>query len=132
VLSITIETDNDNIRRQFTPSCATIERRFAIARAAVTHGILTQITASPALPHDPERFAGLIARSCHRVIVDDFFNGDGAKGVRSRRRSVPETLARGGYPQWFGPDTTRALVAALQLRMGNERVGYSREGFNRV
>lgn len=130
VLNVTIETDNDEVRRRLTPSCATIERRLAVVRAATAQGLFTQITVSPALPHDPERFAGLIADSCRRVIIDDFFNGDGAQGARSRRRGVPETLARHGYPGWFGPETTRALYTALVQRMGEERIGYSRVGFN--
>ena len=132
VLNMTIETDDDAVRRKLTPSCATIERRLAVARAATARGIFTQITVSPALPHNPERFAELITASCRRVIVDDFFNGDGAKGARSRRRGVPEVLARHGYPDWFGPETTEKLVAVLIDRMGEGRVSYSREGFNRA
>ncbi len=132
VLNMTIETDDDAVRRILTPSCATIERRLAVARAATERGIFTQITVSPALPHHPERFAELITASCRRVIVDDFFNGDGAKGARSRRRGVPQVLARHGYPDWFGPDTTHRLVTALIERMGEDRVRYSREGFNRA
>jgi DNA repair photolyase len=132
VLNVTIETDDDELRRRLTPSCATIERRFAVVRAATARGIFTQITVSPALPHDPERFAELIVGSCRRVILDDFVNGDGAQGARSRRRGVPETLARNGYPQWFGPETTRSLYAALVRRIGEERVGYSRVGFNQT
>ena len=131
VLNITIETDDDTVRRKLTPSCATVERRLAVARAATRHGIFTQISISPALPHNPERLADLVAGSCHRVIVDDFFHGDGAKGARSRRRGVPEVLSRHGYPDWFGPETTRELVAALIERMGEDNVGYSRQGFNR-
>ena len=131
VLNLTIETDDDSVRRKLTPGCATVERRLAVARAATARGIFTQISVSPALPHNPERFAGLIADACRRVIVDDFFHGDGARGARSRRRGVPERLARHGYPGWFGPDTTRRLMAALIERMGEERVGYSRAGFNR-
>lgn len=132
VLNLTIETDDDAVRRKLTPSCATIERRLAVARAATERGIFTQISVSPALPHHPERFADLISASCRRVIVDDFFNGDGAKGARSRRRGVPEVLAWHGYPGWFGPETTYRLVTALLERMGADRVGYSREGFNRA
>lgn len=130
-LNMTIETDDDEVRRKLTPSCPTVERRLAVARAATARGIFTQLTVSPALPHNPERFADLIAGSCRRVIIDDFFNGDGAHGSRSRRRGVPQVLARHGYPGWFGPETTRQLHAALVRRMGEERVGYSREGFNR-
>jgi len=132
VLNVTVETDDDEVRRRLTPSCATIERRLAVVRAATARGIFTQVTVSPALFHNPERFAELIADSCHRVIVDDFVNGDGAQGARSRRRGVPEILARHGYPGWFGPETTRSLSAALVRRMGKERVGYSRVGFNRT
>src|SRR5262249_27480003 len=50
VLNMTIETDNDEIRRRLPPSCATIERRLAVVRAATARGIFTQITVSPALP----------------------------------------------------------------------------------
>lgn len=131
VLNMTIETDNDRVRRLLTPSCPTVERRFHIVQAAVQRGIPTQITVSPVLPHHPERFADLLAASsCQRVIVDSLIDGDGAQGTRSQKRGAPELLARYGWADWFGRERALSLYRALVQRMGEDRVGYSKIGFN--
>ena len=63
-LSMTVETDDDEVRRALTPTCPSIERRFAAMRRARSLGVAVQAAVSPVLPHDRERFAGLIAGRC--------------------------------------------------------------------
>ena len=54
-LSMTVETDDDEVRRALTPTCPGIERRFAAMRRARERGIAVQAAVSPVLPHHPER-----------------------------------------------------------------------------
>jgi len=53
-LSMTVETDDDEVRRALTPACPSIDRRFATLRAARAAGVQVQVTVSPALPHHRE------------------------------------------------------------------------------
>ena len=128
-LSMTVETDDDAVRRALTPTCPGIERRFAAMRRARERGIAVQAAVSPVLPHDLERFAGLIVEAADRAVVDTF-TGDGATGQRTARRPLPARFADLGYGDWRDERAARALHEELRQRLGEDRVGWSVEGFN--
>jgi DNA repair photolyase len=130
-LSMTVETDNDGVRRALTPTCPAIGRRLQTMRRARAMGIKVQAAVSPTLPHDHAQFANLLAESADRVIVDTFF-GDGSKGKRTSRRPLPRRFAELGYGDWQDIEAARALFGELSLKMGEEHVGWSQEGFNRL
>ena len=128
-LSMTVETDDDEVRRALTPTCPSIERRFAAMRRARALGIAVQAAVSPVLPHHRERLAGLIAEAADRAVVDTF-TGDGATGQRTARRPLPARFAELGYGDWRDERAARALHEELRQRLGEDRVGWSVEGFN--
>lgn len=130
-LSMTVETDDDHVRRALTPTCPSIERRLATMRRARASGVRVQAAVSPTMPHDPARFAGLIEAAADRVVVDTFC-GDGAGGRRTARRSLPRRFAELGYGNWRDASSAAALHARLRAQMGADRVGWSRDGFNAV
>jgi DNA repair photolyase len=128
-LSMTVETDDDSVRRALTPVCPSVDRRLATMRRARDAGIKVQAAVSPVLPHDGERFAGLLADAADRVVVDTFF-GDGAGGRRTSRRPLPERFAELGLGDWRDVSAARRLHALLVDRMPPGSVGWSQEGFN--
>jgi DNA repair photolyase len=128
-LSMTVETDDDGVRRALTPTCPSIERRFTTMRLARERGVHVQAAVSPALPHDHDRFAALLAASADRVIVDTFF-GDGSGGKRTGRRPLPHRYAELGFDDWRDTSSAERLHQTLLEQMGRERVGWSRDGFN--
>lgn len=128
-LSMTVETDDDGVRRALTPICPSIERRLTSMRRARDRGIKVQAAVSPTLPHDRERFARLLSEAADRVIVDTFF-GDGAGGSRTRRRPLPRRFAALGLGDWRDIGAAQALHERLGEVMGAERVGWSQDGFN--
>jgi DNA repair photolyase len=132
VVSLTIETDDETVRRALTPTSAAIARRFATVRRLRAAGIFTQIAIAPMMPNHAERFAALVAEAADRVIVDTYFAGDGAHGRRSRALRIGELYRRLGYEGWFAPGAESALLAALRARFGEDRVLFSGDGFNAV
>jgi DNA repair photolyase len=128
-LSMTVETDDDGVRRALTPTCPSIERRLRTMRLAREQGIRVQAAVSPTLPHDRERFAGLLPEAADRVIVDTFF-GDGSGGKRTGRRPLPARFRDAGYGDWRDIAAAERLYETLLERMGGERVGWSQDGFN--
>lgn len=128
-LSMTVETDDDAVRRSLTPTCPSIERRLGVMRRARDVGIRVQAAVSPTFPHDPPRFAELLVGAAYRVIVDTFF-GDGSGGKRTGRRPLPQRFAQLGYGNWRDISRARLLFDALTERIGPDRVGWSQEGFN--
>jgi DNA repair photolyase len=132
IASLTIETDDDNVRRALTPTSPSIARRLTMARRLRQAGIFTQIAIAPMMPNHPERFAAIIDEVADRVIVDTYFEGDGSKGRRSRALKIGELYERLGYEGWFQPGAERPLLDAMRARLGRDRVLFSRDGFNAV
>jgi len=132
IASITLETDDESVRRAITPTSPSVERRLATCARLRDAGVFVQIAIAPMMPNHPERFAELVNAAADRVIVDTYFHGDGSGGRRSRALGMAEFYARLGYARWFQPGVERDLIAALKARMGADRVLFSREGFAAV
>lgn len=128
-LSMTVETDDDGVRRTLTPTCPSVERRFDAMQRARESGIRVQAAVSPTLPHRAARFVDRLAEVADRVVVDTFF-GDGAAGKRTSRRPLPALFRKLGYGDWRDSSAAERLYALLGERLGAERVGWSRQGFN--
>ncbi len=132
IASITVETDDEGVRRAFTPTSPSIARRLASARRLRAAGVFVQLAVAPMLPNDPERFAELIDGATDRVVIDTYFDGDGAGGRRSRALGMDGLYERLGYAGWFRPGAEGALMAAMRARLGSERVLFSRAGFSAI
>ncbi len=130
-LSMTVETDDDGVRKALTPTCPSIERRVDAMRLARARGIRVQAAISPVLPHDPLRFAELLSGAVDRVVVDTFVAGDGASGQRSGRRPLARRFSELGWGDWWDETDARRLVDVLRDQLGPDvEVSWSREGFN--
>jgi len=132
IASITVETDDDKVRRALTPTSPPIARRIATVRRLREAGVFTQIAISPMLPNNPERFAEMADEAAARVIVDTFFEGDGSRGRRTCALGIGGLYERLGYAEWFRPGAEQELIAALRSRLGKGRVLFSRDGFGAV
>ncbi len=132
IVSLTIETDDDSVRRMLTPTSPSVARRILTARRLRAAGIFTQIAIAPMLPNRAERFADLLDSIADRVIVDTYFDGDGANGRRSRALEIGALYERSGFEGWFRPGAENDLMRALHARLGVGRVLFSREGFNAI
>jgi DNA repair photolyase len=132
MVSITLETDDDSVRRAITPTSPSVERRLRTARLMRHEGIPVQLAISPMLPNDAARFAILADDAADRVIVDSYFAGDGSGGRRTRALGIGALYDRLGYEGWFRPGAEQQLLDAMRARLGEHRVLYSRDGFSAV
>jgi DNA repair photolyase len=132
IASITVETDDEMVRRAFTPTSPSIARRLDCARRLREAGIFTQIAIAPMLPNNGSNFAAIIDKVANRVIVDTYFAGDGSGGRRSRWLGMAEMYERLGYREWFRPGAEQELIATMRSRLGWDRVLFSRDGFNAI
>jgi DNA repair photolyase len=125
---MTICTDDESVRRALEPNAPGTKRRLealAVLRAA---GIRTQAAVAPLLPCDPARLAELLDPVVERVVVDDFFRGDGANGRRSQ--AALALLRAMGFGRWAEPGYAEETIAQLRRLLGTERVLLSKEGFS--
>lgn len=130
IVSLTLETDDDQVRRQLTPTSPSVARRVAAAKRLRGAGVFVQLAIAPMMPNCAPRFAELAASCADRVIIDTYIDGDGSGGKRSRALGIPQLYARLGYDGWFGKGAENELAAAMKSRLGSERVLFSRAGFN--
>lgn len=132
IVSLTLETDDDAVRRRLTPTSPSVARRLLTAGRLRQAGIFVQLAIAPMMPNDAKRFAELAATSADRVIIDTYLDGDGSGGRRSRALGILQLYQRLGYGGWFEKGAENALIEAMKARLGAERVLLSRDGFNAV
>lgn len=130
IVSLTLETDDDQVRRRLTPTSPSVARRVAAAKRLRGAGVFVQLAIAPMMPNCAPRFAELAASCADRVIIDTYIDGDGSGGKRSRALGIPQLYARLGYDGWFEKGAENELAAAMKSRLGSERVLFSRAGFN--
>lgn len=128
VVSMTVTTDDDAVRRLLEPDSPSVAQRLRALAALRAAGVPTQAAVAPLLPCDPARLARRLAPVVDRVIVDDFFRGDGAGG----RRSVAAVarLRAAGFRDWTAPGYARDATAVLRAGLGAERLVESPAGWN--
>jgi DNA repair photolyase len=130
-LSMTIETDDDAVRKRLTPLCPSIRARAEAVRQAKACGIRVQIAVSPLLPCDEARFTAMLRElDPDFVVVDTLVLGDGAHGKRSEALGCDEVLRRYGYAEWTQRDRHVRLLTMLRTQWHAHRVGLSKQGFN--
>ncbi|MDP7239419.1 MAG: radical SAM protein, partial [Candidatus Latescibacteria bacterium] len=123
VLSMTLETNDDLARRRLTPCVPSVSHRLKTLEAAMATGLTVQVAVSPMLPNNPIAFADLLQDRCHRVILDTYFDGDGAGGKRTERLGIRRLYAQYGYEPWYAPDAHHPLLNTLKEVMGADRIG---------
>ena len=127
-VSLTVTTADESVRRRFEPDSPSTARRIATLAALRSAGLRVQAAISPLLPGDPERLAEQLDPVVDRVVVDDYFRGDGAGGRRSQ--AVLNTLREQGFGRWAEPGYAAEATAVLRRVLGPERVAESEGGFN--
>ncbi len=128
-VSLTVETDDEKVRRLLTPTSPPVSGRLRALARLRRAGVPTQAAVSPVLPMNPDRLARLLAEAADRVVLDTFHLGDGSGGKRSRLLGMPRRLEAAGYEGWFDPDLHLRLIPIFVGILGPGRVGLGAAGF---
>ncbi|MXX80187.1 MAG: radical SAM protein [Chloroflexi bacterium] len=95
-ITLSITTDDDEVRKRFEPQCAGIDRRFAAVRELSEAGFRTRINVAPLLPlADPQSFAERILETgVSRVHINTFHEASGpfASGTRQPALAIADEL----------------------------------------
>jgi len=133
IASITLETDDDEVRRKLTPTSPSVARRLDTAAKLRASGVFVQLAISPMMPNHARHFAEIAESAADRVIIDTYIDGDGSGGRRSRQLRIPQLYRSLGYDdRWFERGAEQELLEAMRARLGAERVLFSRDGFSAV
>jgi len=103
LVSMTIETDRDDIRQIFAPYSPGIKLRLNALKEVHEAGISTQASISPVLPFTPE-FPRVLEGIVDHIWIDTLSIGDGAMGKRSDRLGMPRLFKEHGLTKWYRKD----------------------------
>lgn len=103
LVSMTVETDREDMKRLFAPSAPGIGLRLKALKQLHDAGITTQASISPVLPFTPE-FPKLLVDIVDRIWIDTLTIGDGAMGKRSERLGMSQLFEEHALTQWYQRD----------------------------
>lgn len=125
--SITLTTLDERVRRALEPDSAAARLRLDAMASLRAAGVRVQAALAPLLPGDVAALADALDPVVDRVVVDDFFRGDGAGGRRST--AALARLRAMGHADWAEPGYSDHAIELLRTRLGAERVLVSQAGF---
>ncbi|CAM3521476.1 SPL family radical SAM protein [Marinicrinis lubricantis] len=127
-VSITVETDLEDVRKRFTPEAPPIPARLRVLKELTNAGIPTQAAVSPLLPSSdffPAKLAGVTGR----VVIDDYYMGDGAQGRRTKKLHMEQYYTEEELDRWFHPEAYLRFRESCLKHFSAENVKISQEGF---
>jgi len=103
LVSITIETDREDIKQIFAPLAPGIKLRLKALKEVHDSGISTQASISPVLPFTPD-FPKILDGIVDHIWIDTLSIGDGSMGKRSERLGMPQLFQEHELSQWYQKD----------------------------
>ncbi|MGF9891245.1 radical SAM protein [Priestia megaterium] len=113
IVSMSIETDLDKIRKVFTPAAPPIPARLNALKKLTEAGIPTRASVSPMLPLS-KHIAKNLKAVTNRVALDDFFMGDGDRGRRTERMGIRKIYEQLNLMQWYEPGAYKKVLSLLK------------------
>lgn len=127
MVSITIETDLEEVRKRFSPAAPPIPARLKALKTLHEEGVPNQVAIAPALPFS-EEFALKLKGIVDRVCVDDF-TGDGSGGKRTARLGIYEKYEDIEKGIWLDGNVQQEVFEKVREVFPEEQVVRSPEGF---
>lgn len=130
-ISMTIETDKEEVRKAFSPTAPPIPARIAAIKEITDAGIMTQATIAPLLPCSRD-FPQKLKHIAKRVTIDDFWMGDGSGGKRTEKLGVYKIYEQMGLEKWYNPTAYKVVLKMMQEELQNSEVELmiSKKGFS--
>lgn len=127
-VSMTIETDREDIRKIFTPAAPPIAARLKALQVLAEAGIPTQAAIAPVLPCS-ERFAEMLKPWVDRICIDDYFMGDGSQGKRTQRLHVQTLYEKTNMEKWYHPSAYKLVYEQMKSCFTKDQLFISQKGF---
>ncbi|QGQ44823.1 SPL family radical SAM protein [Metabacillus sediminilitoris] len=103
LVSMTIETDREDIKQLFSPYAPGIKLRIKALKEVHDAGVSTQASISPVLPFTPD-FPKVLDGIADHIWIDTLSIGDGLMGKRSERLGMPKLFEEHGLSKWYQKD----------------------------
>lgn len=126
LVSMTIETDREDIKRIFSPYAPGIKLRLKALQEVHDAGISTQASISPVLPFTPD-FSKRLAGKVDHIWIDTLTIGDGLMGKRSEKLGMPALFEKHGLAEWYRHDIHGRVEKYFNKYFSHERVRVSKQ-----
>ncbi|MFC7686086.1 radical SAM protein [Ureibacillus sp. GCM10028918] len=126
LVSMTIETDREDIKRIFAPYAPGIKLRLKVLKEVHDAGIPTQASISPVLPFTPD-FPKVLEGIVDYIWIDTLSIGDGSMGKRSERLGMPRLYQEHGLAQWYQQDLHVKVEKYFKKYFPSEMVRVSKQ-----
>ena len=126
LVSMTVETDREDIKRIFAPYAPGIKLRLSALKELHDAGIETQASISPALPFTKD-FPKILEGIVDHIWIDTLTIGDGAMGKRSARLGMPQLFEEHGLTEWYRKDIHVAIERYFRKYFHPDMVRVSKE-----
>lgn len=103
LVSMTIETDREDVKQIFAPYAPGIKLRLKAVKEVHDAGISTQASISPVLPFTPD-FPKVLDGIVDHIWIDTLSIGDGSMGKRSAKLGMPAVFEEHGLSDWYQKD----------------------------
>lgn len=127
-VSMTVETDREDIRKHFTPSAPPVQARLKTLELLRDAGIPAQAAIAPVLP-STAAFPEILRPLVNRVCIDDYFMGDGSGGKRTKRLPVQVLYEELGLEEWYDPAAYQIVYDRFSQAFPKEQLFVSQQGF---
>lgn len=127
-ISMTIETDREEIRRLLTPQAPPLAARINALRTLNDAGLDVQAAISPILPAS-DQFAHKLFHCTPRVCLDNFVLGDGAGGKRTARMGIEQIYQEADLDFWYQPEAIEHVREQFLQVFPENQVLMSQQGF---
>lgn len=126
LVSMTIETDREDIKQIFSPYAPGIQLRLKALREVHNAGIATQASISPVLPFTPD-FPDVLEGIVDRIWIDTLNIGDGTMGKRSDRLGMPQLFEAHGLSEWYQKDIHLRVEKYFKKSFPNKMIHVSKK-----
>lgn len=126
LVSMTIETDREDVKRIFAPFAPSIHKRLKALQKLHLANIPTQAAISPLLPFTPE-FPKILKGFVDYIWMDTLTIGDGAQGRRSSRLKMPQVFEEHQWSEWYKRDLHKSVETYFIQFFPKEMIRISKE-----
>ncbi|WP_058309047.1 SPL family radical SAM protein [Gracilibacillus massiliensis] len=126
LISMTIETDREDIKRIFAPYAPGIKIRLNVMQELHDAGLETQASISPVLPFTPD-FPNVLKGKADHIWIDTLSIGDGSMGKRSARLGMPKLFQENNLEKWYQKDLHIKVEKYFKKYFSDEMIRVSKE-----
>lgn len=127
-VSMTVETDLDEIRKHFSPQAPPIQARLKTLQLLAEAGVPAQAAIAPVLPSS-EAFPDKLQPLVDRICIDDYFMGDGSSGKRTKQMGIHKWYEPLGLEEWHDPSAYQIVYERMKRVFSEEQIYISQQGF---